>query len=173
MFFFKVVAKETLTSEQLQAVASVTVNVTDVNDNNPECSQAVYRETVSENQPEGTSVVQVRRMRDTTMWNKKVFVTSHYSHVWIEIPETNNFVTVETQFYYDLGKSRYQFNSHTIHKKRISIRITWLQYGWLAGTWLVKSRKIEFCRRNGVLCRWTYSCITASLSYKSHWATYN
>ena len=65
--FFKVVAKETLTSEQLQAVASVTVNVTDLNDNNPECSQAVYRETVSENQPEGTSVVQVRRMRDTTM----------------------------------------------------------------------------------------------------------
>ena len=65
--FFKVVAKETLTSEQLQAVASVTVNVTDLNDNNPECSQAVYRETVSENQSEGTSVVQVRRMRDTTL----------------------------------------------------------------------------------------------------------
>lgn len=66
MLFFKVVAKETLTSEQLQAVASVTVNVTDLNDNNPECSQAVYRETVSENQPKSTSVVQVRRMRDTT-----------------------------------------------------------------------------------------------------------
>lgn len=63
--FFKVVAKETLTSEQLQAVASVTVNVTDLNDNNPECSQAVYRETVSENRPENTFVVQVRRMRDT------------------------------------------------------------------------------------------------------------
>ena len=65
MVFFKVVAKETLTSEKLQAVASVTINVTDLNDNNPECSQAVYRETVSENRPENTLVVQVRRMRDT------------------------------------------------------------------------------------------------------------
>ena len=60
MLSFKVVAKETLTSEKLQAVASVTVNVTDLNDNNPECSQAVYRETVSENRPENTFVVQVR-----------------------------------------------------------------------------------------------------------------
>lgn len=65
MLFFKVVAKETLTSEKLQAVASVTVNVTDLNDNNPECSQAVYRETVSENRPGNTFVVQVRRMYDT------------------------------------------------------------------------------------------------------------
>ena len=63
--FFKVIAKETLTSEHLQAVASVTVNVTDLNDNNPECSQAVYRKTVAENRPENTFVVQVRRTRDT------------------------------------------------------------------------------------------------------------
>ena len=63
--FFQVVAKETLTPEQFQAVASVTVNVTDLNDNNPKCSQAVYGETVSENRPENTLVVQVRRMLDT------------------------------------------------------------------------------------------------------------
>lgn len=60
--FLKVVAKETLTSEQLQAVASVTVNVTDLNDNNPKCSQAVYRETVFENRPGNTFVVQVRKL---------------------------------------------------------------------------------------------------------------
>lgn len=62
-FLFKVVAKETSTSEELQAVASVTVNVTDLNDNNPKCSQAVYRETVLENLPGNTFVVQVRKLR--------------------------------------------------------------------------------------------------------------
>lgn len=53
-------AKETKTSEKRQAVASVTVNVTDLNDNNPKCSQAVYRVTVPENRPTNTSVVKVR-----------------------------------------------------------------------------------------------------------------
>lgn len=56
----KVVARETLTLERFQAVASVTVNVTDVNDNNPRCSQAVYRKTVPENNPTKTFVLQVR-----------------------------------------------------------------------------------------------------------------
>ena len=56
----KVVARETLTSERLQAVAPVTVNVTDVNDNNPRCSQAVYKTTVAENNPTNTFVLQVR-----------------------------------------------------------------------------------------------------------------
>ena len=56
----KVVARETLTSERFQAVAPVTVNVTDVNDNNPRCSQAVYITTVAENNPTNTFVLQVR-----------------------------------------------------------------------------------------------------------------
>ena len=56
----KVVARETLTSERFQAVAPVTVNVTDVNDNNPRCSQAVYKTTVAENNPTNTFVLQVR-----------------------------------------------------------------------------------------------------------------
>ncbi|XP_073232061.1 protocadherin-3-like [Porites lutea] len=55
----KVVARETLTSERFQAVAPVTVNVTDVNDNNPRCSQAVYKTTVAENNPTNTFVLQV------------------------------------------------------------------------------------------------------------------
>ena len=54
------VAKETLTSEQRQAVASVTINVTDLNDNNPKFSQAVYTKTVLENRPAHTFVVKVR-----------------------------------------------------------------------------------------------------------------
>ncbi|XP_022789234.1 protocadherin Fat 4-like [Stylophora pistillata] len=56
---FQVVAKETKTSEERQAVASVTVNVTDLNDNNPKCSQAVYRVTVPENRPGNTFVVKI------------------------------------------------------------------------------------------------------------------
>ena len=57
------VAKETLTSEQFQAVAAVTINVTDLNDNNPKCSQAVYTKSVFENRAANTFVMQVRKLR--------------------------------------------------------------------------------------------------------------
>lgn len=56
------VAKETQTSEKLRAVAAVTINVTDLNDNNPKCSQAVYTKSVSENRAANTFVIKVRKM---------------------------------------------------------------------------------------------------------------
>lgn len=59
------VAKETLTSEKRQAVASVTINVTDLNDNNPKFSQAVYTKTVLENRPAHTFVVKVRIIHES------------------------------------------------------------------------------------------------------------
>ncbi|XP_044168013.1 protocadherin-like wing polarity protein stan, partial [Acropora millepora] len=58
-YSFQVVAKETRTLEQFQAVAPVKINVTDVNDNNPRCTQAVYKRTVYENRPSNSFVIQV------------------------------------------------------------------------------------------------------------------
>ncbi|XP_068723315.1 protocadherin-1-like [Montipora capricornis] len=58
-YFFQVVAKETQTPEEFQAVAPVMINVTDLNDNNPRFTQAVYTKTVFENRPANTFVLQV------------------------------------------------------------------------------------------------------------------
>ncbi|XP_048580487.1 cadherin-23-like isoform X2 [Nematostella vectensis] len=56
---FKVNAKESTTSEQFSTATDIKINVTDVNDNNPQCSQNAYSATVQENMPNGTKVMQV------------------------------------------------------------------------------------------------------------------
>ncbi|EDO26003.1 predicted protein, partial [Nematostella vectensis] len=55
---FKVNAKESTTSEQFSTATDIKINVTDVNDNNPQCSQNAYSATVQENMPNGTKVMQ-------------------------------------------------------------------------------------------------------------------
>ena len=54
------IVRETHTYERFQAVASVTLDVTDQNDNNPQCVQALYRKTIFENGVENNLVVQVK-----------------------------------------------------------------------------------------------------------------
>jgi hypothetical protein len=55
----QVTAQETSTPERYESNVTIIINITDVNDHNPRCSQEVYKVTVDENLPNGTSVVQV------------------------------------------------------------------------------------------------------------------
>ena len=60
MSFLKVTAQETLTPERYESNVTIIINITDVNDHNPRCSQEIYKVTVDENQPNDTFVAQVR-----------------------------------------------------------------------------------------------------------------
>lgn len=56
---FVVTAQETLTPERHENNVTIIINITDVNDHNPRCSQEIYKVTVDENRPNGTFVVEV------------------------------------------------------------------------------------------------------------------
>ncbi|KAJ2947229.1 hypothetical protein O0L34_g16939 [Tuta absoluta] len=65
-FILQVIAEELHTSPRLSSKASVTITLTDVNDNAPQFSDGPYTATVAENAPAGTWVLQVKATdRDT------------------------------------------------------------------------------------------------------------
>ena len=55
----QVTAQETLTPERFESNVTIIINITDVNDHNPRCSQNIYKTTVDENRPNETFVAQV------------------------------------------------------------------------------------------------------------------
>ncbi|KAI5635157.1 cadherin domain-containing protein [Phthorimaea operculella] len=65
-FILQVIAEELHTSPRLSSKASVTITLTDVNDNAPQFSDGPYTASVAENAPAGTWVLQVKATdRDT------------------------------------------------------------------------------------------------------------
>ena len=64
LYLPQVVAQETQTSQRFKTSTFVTINVTDVNDNNPTCGKSVYKVTIAENNANGTFVTKVRFQKE-------------------------------------------------------------------------------------------------------------
>ena len=58
--YVQVMARETDTSEHFSDTVSVTLNIIDVNDNDPKFTKTSYSVSVPENSVQGTSITQIQ-----------------------------------------------------------------------------------------------------------------